>query len=106
MPLYSNSSPFTYTVVTFNEELDVTFTLKGAGGGGGGHPDDVDKDYSGGNGSAGDQVSGTVRVNAGDKWNVYVGGGGLRGLSWYLGGLGGLGGLRVGGLRERARQRE
>ena len=106
MPLYSNSSPFTYTVVTFNEELDVTFTLKGAGGGGGGHPDDVDKDYSGGNGSAGDQVSGTVRVNAGDKWNVYVGGGGLRGLSWYLGGLGGLGGPSKGGYHGGAGGRQ
>jgi hypothetical protein len=106
MPLYSNSSPFTYTVVTFNEELDVTFTLKGAGGGGGGHPDDVDKDYSGGNGTAGDGVSGTIRVNAGDKWNVYVGGGGLRGLSWYLGGLGGLGGPSKGGYHGGAGGRQ
>ncbi len=92
MSVYSNSNPLRYTVITFNEELDVSFTLKGAGGGGGGHPDDITKDYKGGDGSAGSEVTGTVRVKAGDTWTVFVGGGGRRGLSWYLGGDGGLGG--------------
>ena len=92
MPVYTNSNPLKYTKITFNEEMDVRFVLKGAGGGGGGHPDDVNKDYRGGNGAPGESVTGTVRVRAGDVWSVYIGGGGKRGLSWYLGGQGGLGG--------------
>lgn len=92
MPVYSNSNPLKYTIISFFEEMDVVFRLKGAGGGGGGHPDDVLKDYRGGNGSEGGYATGTVRVQPGDMWEVYLGAGGKRGLSWFLGGEGGPGG--------------
>lgn len=98
MPVYTNSNPLKYTKIKFYEEMDVVLSLKGAGGAGGGHPDNVNQDYRGGHGQSGEAVTGTVRVQAGDEWTVYIGGGGQRGLSWYLGGLGGLGGSSKSGF--------